>query len=242
MRNDAILSLADFSTEEVLGSELLLENAKDGTLLVLIPEGEFLAGDERFPVHLSGYYLALHPVTNAQYGRYVNESGKHRGWKAEARPEHPAVNVSWEDAKGYCKWARLRLPSELEWEKGARGIDGREYPWGKALDESKCRDSKNRGKEETSEVWKYEAGASSWGLNQMAGNVWEWCEDWYEKEAYERYRNGDLKPPFIGGSLVVRGGSWSVDSTDNFRCAYRGDASRGIRSVSVGFRCARTLC
>lgn len=133
--------------------EWLIENPKDGTLLALIPEGEFLAGgsgsDEGggkpFPVRLPAYYLALHPVTNAQYKRYKPE------WTRD--DDHPAVRVSWDDAQAYAKWAGLRLPSELEWEKGARGRDGREYPWGKEWDAGKCRNSNNRG-----------SGGDVWGV------------------------------------------------------------------------------
>jgi serine/threonine-protein kinase len=199
-------------------------NEKDGTELVLIPEGVFLAGGsakddgggQPFPVRLPAYYLALYPVTNIQYAHFLSQIQPSKSdleeWirldsdcfvrKAGSRYEangdkndHPVVQVSWYGANAYAKWAGLRLPSELEWEKGARGVDGRKYPWGNFWYKSKCRNGMPRGYERTCSVQSYSEGNSPWGLYQMSGNIWEWCEDWYDSDAYNRYRQGELSPP-----------------------------------------------
>jgi formylglycine-generating enzyme required for sulfatase activity len=243
-------------------NDLLIENGKDGTLLALIPEGEFLAGGkgddegggQPFAVRLPAYYLALHPVTNGQYKQFVEATGNRPPdkadygepvWKGKSFPleksDHPVVCVDWNDAKAYAEWSGLRLPSELEWEKGSRGTDGREYPWGNTWDQSKCRNDKNKGSERTCGVWSYAEGQSPWGMYQMSGNVWEWCGDWYDKEAYGRYRGGDLTPPASGASRVLRGGSWHCGYSGYFRCADRRYYEPGVRNCLYGFRCARTV-
>jgi formylglycine-generating enzyme len=231
---------------------------KDGTLLVKIPSGKCLVGEPAFEVELPEYWLGVSAVTNEQYKKFVLET-KHRApdntvWQEGGNALHPVTHVSCEDAMAYSGWAGLRLPSELEWEKGARGVDGRKYPWGAKWEAWNCRHDGNNGRERTSSVWSHAKGRSPWGTYNQSGNVWEWCADRYEDKAYTRYKRGDLKPPTSGPGrgCVIRGGGWSDVSTssrvrrgggwyygDEFcRAAYRVYYDLGHHSDNLGFRLA----
>jgi formylglycine-generating enzyme required for sulfatase activity len=244
-------------------------NEKDGTELVDIPEGKFLAGSRRegeggrpFSVYLPAFYIAVFAVTNAQFARFLTEVDPGQddldkwirfehsccirmagaGFEAvEEKTDHPVFGVSWYGAEAYCDWAGLRLPTELEWEKGARGTDGRELPWGNEPVGTRCRWSGTcRHHETTCSVDSYPEGVSPWGLYNMMGNVPQWCADEYDPNAYTRYRQGDFSPP-KGCKRVVRGSYWNCGIGEFLRCAYRtgADPSAYARTGN-GIRCAKT--
>jgi formylglycine-generating enzyme required for sulfatase activity len=225
-----------------------ITNKKDGSVMVLIPAGKFLASNVKFPVNMPAYYLGVYPVTNGQYAQFVKATNyaPPPGGIPLDKLDHPVTSVTWDDAQAYCRWAGLRLPTELEWEKGARGIDGREFPWGTVWDPAKCRNKANCGVLPntvvgTCSVTSYADGASLWGVMHMSGNVWQWCAEWFEEAAYNRYKAGDLTPPAQGTNRILRGAPWSEAGPDVFRCDYRVNGPGNTRANNLGFRVAKSV-
>lgn len=224
----------------------------DGSGMILVPPGAFQMGGERRNIHLDAFYLDRTPVTNAQFKSFLDvthyeptDPGKNRflaHWARRTMPrgqgDHPVVNVSWHDAQAYAAWAGKRLPSEAEWEKAARGTDGRNYPWGRATPTSKHANfGKTRGG--TTPVGAYPLGASPYGILDLAGNVWEWCEDTDDPEFYEDGPPNNPRNTSKGELRVMRGGSWMFNSR-SLRTFSRTSFEPHYRFAGGGFRCART--
>ncbi|MEZ0396285.1 MAG: SUMF1/EgtB/PvdO family nonheme iron enzyme [Anaerolineales bacterium] len=211
-------------------------------VLAEAPEGskkdwqEWLTWEQpQHEVELSEYFIGKYPVTNREYQFFVKETGYRppEGWDDGQYPpekgDHPVVNVSWNDAQEYCRWLRektgkpYRLPTEAEWEKAARGTDGRIYPWGDDFDPQKCNMAET-GLGGTSPVGQFSPqGDSPYGCADMAGNVWEWCLDGFDEQAYKKRAGGVKDPlgPEEAGARVLRGGSF-LNDRQIVRCAARG--------------------
>jgi formylglycine-generating enzyme required for sulfatase activity len=207
------------------------------------------------------YYLSVFTVTNEQFARFLTASQPGRAtlefWvystphilkpKREGRPyrvepgflRHPAVHVTWFGAEAYCRWAKLRLPTEVEWEKAARGTDARLFPWGNEWHADFLRWRHGERGEPTAEVDACPEGRSPYGILQMAGNVSEWCEDWYQPRFYDEHAMGNRYPPHSGDERVLRGGSCLHRHRLEFRCAMRMASSPiSIWTAFTGIRCA----
>lgn len=238
----------------------IVEKTVSGTTMVLVSAGSFSMGSLNLPneqpiheVNLNSFYIDKFEVTNALYRECVSSGNCVVPSKlsSETRPSYfnnpdfdnyPIIFVDWNMANVYCQWRGMRLPTEAEWEKAARGIDGRTYPWGEDIDCSfgNFAPDKVSCTGDTTEVGIYETGKSPYGAYDMAGNVWEWVSDWFSESYYGVSPFDNPLGPETGVDRVQRGGAWVSPQTD-FRSAYRDHrppAESGARSK--GFRCACT--
>ncbi|MBM4078373.1 MAG: formylglycine-generating enzyme family protein [Planctomycetes bacterium] len=222
--------------------------------MAYVPAGEFLMGSDAGPyderpqheVYLDAYYMDKCPVTNAQFQDFMKKAG----YKPEGDPmqyfspgqeQFPVRGVTWDDAVAYARWARKRLPTEAEWEKAARGSDGRLYPWGNEWDPAKCNVRGPGGRfKKPAAVGSVDGDRSPYDCCDMAGAVWEWCSDWHDESYYREGPKRNPKGPDRGEFRVVRGGGWQGDFQDLARCACRTRGTPG-RLRHTGFRCAQSL-
>ena len=245
---------------------------KDAAPMILISEGEFTMGTNdvgsgwhqgnpnespEHKVRLGAYLMDQYEVTIERYAKFMEGAGHPAPplWDEEAvtsAGDRPVVGVDWADAAAYCKWAGKRLPTEAEWEKAARGTDGRRYPWGEMQPFVDIANY-NRGlwvsyavtlvpvtsgiKGMSIRHGLKEGGKSPYGLFHMAGNAAEWVNDWYDREYYKGSPKENPKGPAESEKKVLRGGSWG-DPPRNIRVTARFSATPDYRDQSIGFRCA----
>jgi formylglycine-generating enzyme required for sulfatase activity len=196
-------------------------------------------------VFVKEFEISKYPVTNFEYRAFVQDIGHEPPflWEGDQYPEgrgdHPVVNVSWHDAVAYCEWLSqkigkpYRLPTEAEWEKAARGTDGWEWPWGNEWDESRC-NTREGGPGTTTAVGQYSPdGDSPYGVADMAGNVWEWCADWFQAYPDNSFPNEDYGEKY----KVLRGSSWKTYGLAH--CAFRYARTPESIEDDMGFRCVR---
>ena len=233
-------------------------------------------------VYLDAFRIDRTEVTNASFAQFIQATGyqteaQKKGWSnvysfyswhmirgadwnhpegpesnLQSRQNYPVIQVSWDDAAAYCQWAGKRLPTEAEWEKAARGTDGRIYPWGNQLPAANLINFAdvntgyswyakgiNDGYEFTAPVGSYPDGVSPYGAMDMAGNVWEWVADWYNSSYYQNSPAANPPGPSTGDWRVLRGGSWN-NSLRSVRSAERIQYSPETTHYFIGFRCALT--
>jgi formylglycine-generating enzyme required for sulfatase activity len=254
-----------FAADELLQVPLLPPTSNDGAPMVVVPAGSFPmgvppgdrdGGRDEYPRHLvwvDTFFIDKFEVTNGRYLEFVKATG-HRVpqnpknptrnlWQGDtitdSLADRPVVNVDWFDAEAYCRWAGKRLPTEAEWEKAAKGTSDRRFPWGNVEPTAKHLNFNQPwiGERTLMPVGSYEAGKSPFGAYDMAGNVWEWVNDWYDARYYEKSPEKNPKGPDTGTKKVIRGAGWQ-NETPTVRIFTRVDSDPTVRNESTGFRCA----
>jgi eukaryotic-like serine/threonine-protein kinase len=248
-----------------IGIGSTLTRPADGMVMVYVPAGEYLMGstnldtmahiDEKPPhtVYLNDYWIDRTEVSNAMYAQCVSAGGckppyssffstlyNSYNWSYYNNSQYdnyPVIYVNWNDAVLYCNWAGVRLPTEAEWEKTARGTDGRIYPWGNS---SPSNDLLNHDSYSPAAVGEYPTGASPYGALDMAGNVWEWVNDWYGDTYYSQSSESNPQGPTSGNHRVLRGGTWNAFDETDVRASLRNGRDPTYSFNDVGFRCARS--
>jgi formylglycine-generating enzyme required for sulfatase activity len=236
--------------------------------MVLVPAGPFVMGhDDRAPnerpahvVTLADFYIDKYEASNASFAEFINVMGNQFEGNAhwievddpdlhihevnglwqvdEGYENYPMNEVTWYGALAYCQWRGARLPTEAEWEKSARGTDGRTFPWGEDIS---CDLANYAGCVHSAvPVDSYPAGVSPYGAYNMAGNVMEWVADWYDREYYASGSPENPTGPEAGDFKVFRGGSW-FNAAGNVRTTYRFAKLQVLTYVANGFRCARDV-
>lgn len=226
----------------------------DGGEMVFVPAGEFLSGVGRPErglgrTYLSAFYIDKYPTTNAQFQWFCRSADYTRAdrwpWGDDGaglvnRSAHPAVWVTWDDAVAFCQWAGKALPTEAQWEKAARGVDGRPFPWGSEPpiegNQIRCnlRGARASDNGRTCPVGMFANGASPYGCFDLAGNVWEWCHDWFHPDLQLRGYRNPAGPP-SGRYRVLRGGSWA-NGPDLVTADVRNHLIPDCRGPTIGFR------
>jgi formylglycine-generating enzyme required for sulfatase activity len=221
--------------------------ARDGAIMVQIPEGEFLMGNletEGAPlphtVRVSSFLIDKFPLTVLRFKRFAAATGRPLPpdpyWGVH--DDFPVAFVRWDEAKAYCEWAGGRLPTEAEREKATRGTDGRMFPWGsEPPSPERAVYGRYWGQEGNDTVGVRPSGASPYGLLDSEGNMWEFCEDWWDPEYYKSSPHNDPIGPKTGVAQVVRGGSWDSRWV-TLSASRRNFAYTGYREGDFGFRCA----
>ena len=255
--------ISDFTVkihEPALKSEVVDDK---GVPMGLVQGGSFQMGGgakvDQQPIHavyLNSYYIDAYEVSNALYKACVDadacqppkdlSSATHPSYYTDSRfKNYPIVNVTWSEAETYCQWRDARLPTEAEWEKAARGVGGRTYPWGNLLECTYANYLDVGGTQcfvigDTTPVDKYNKGVSPFGVYGLVGNVWEWVSDWYSETYYSVSPLGNPQGADSGQYRVMRGGSWKDDS-NNMLPTLRNWYDPESYSNTIGFRCAKDV-